>query len=236
MIGSAPTGPGNSLATLAAEVIAMNRLVVAAYAEDPITLGGVLGTLDGRPDLLVVRHGRGHAYEQVQPRPDVLVVCVSAVSGDTLAMLRGVAETAPTRVVLVTSHLRDMDVLPLVERGVVSVLPIAAATPERLTRAVHAAAAGQGELPPTLLGQLLCQIAAVQRDVLRPRGLIASGMAGRELDVVRLLAEGLDSGQIGRKLGISERGVKNVLEVLLRRLGLRNRPHAVAAAMRSGLL
>ena len=207
----------------------MNRLVVAAYAEDPITLGGVLGTLDGRPDLLVVRHGR-------QPRPDVLVVCVSAVSGDILAMLRGVAETAPTRVVLVTSHLRDVDVLPLVERGVVSVVPIAAATPERLTRAVYAAAAGQGELPPTLLGQLLGQIATVQRDVLRPRGLIASGMAGRELDVMRLLAEGLDSGQIGRKLGISERGVKNVLEVLLRRLGLRNRPHAVAAAMRSGLL
>lgn len=54
--------------------------------------------------------------------------------------------------------------------------------------------------------------------------------------MVRLLADGLDAGQIARKLDISERGVKNVLEVLLRRLGLRNRPHAVAAAMRSGLL
>ncbi|QUQ71259.1 response regulator transcription factor [Kutzneria sp. CA-103260] len=207
----------------------MNRLVVAAHAEDPITLGGVLGCLDGRPDLTVVRHGQ-------RPRPDVLVVCVPAVSGRTLALLRRVAETEPTRVVLVTSQLRDVDVLPLVERGVVGVLPIAAATPERLARAVFAAAAGQGQLPPTLLGQLLGQIAQVQRDVLRPRGLVASGMADRELDVVRLLAEGLDSGQIGRRLGISERAVKNVIEMLQRRLGLRNRPHAVAAAMRSGLL
>jgi DNA-binding CsgD family transcriptional regulator len=72
--------------------------------------------------------------------------------------------------------------------------------------------------------------------VLRPKGLIASGLAGRELDVVRLLAEGHDSVQIGRRLGLTERGVKNVLEVLLRRLRLRSRPHVVAAAMRSGLL
>jgi DNA-binding NarL/FixJ family response regulator len=214
--------------TLAAEVIAMNRLVVAAFAEDPITLGGVIGSLDGRPELTVTRYGQ-------QPKPDVLVVCVTAVTGDTLAMLRRIATREPTKIVVVTSHLRDVDVLPLVECGVVGMVPIAAATPERLSRSVLAAADGRGEMPPTLLGQLLGQVACLQRDVLRPKGLIASGMADRELDVLRLLADGLDSGQIGGKLGISERGVKNVLEVLLRRLRLRNRPQAVAAALRAGL-
>jgi DNA-binding NarL/FixJ family response regulator len=214
--------------TLAAEVIAMNRLVVAAFAEDPITLGGVIGSLDGRPELSVIRYGQ-------QPKPDVLVVCVNAVTGDTLAMLRRIAGREPTKIVMVTNHLRDVDVLPLVECGVVGMVPIAAATPERLGRSVVAAADGRGEMPPTLLGQLLEQVANLQRDVLRPKGLIASGMAEREVDVLRLLADGLDSGQIGRKLGISERGVKNVLEVLLRRLRLRNRPHAVAAALRAGL-
>lgn len=206
----------------------MNRLMVAAYAEDPITLGGVIGSLDGRPDLCVTKYGRHN-------RPDVLVVCVNAVTGDTLAMLRGIAGSESTKVVVVTNHLRDVDVLPLVECGVVGMVPVAAATPERLGRSVLAAADGRGEMPPTLLGQLLGQVASLQRDVLRPKGLIPSGMADREVDVLRLLAEGFDSGQIGGKLGISERGVKNVLEVLLRRLGLRNRPHAVAAALRAGL-
>ncbi|MEV6609102.1 LuxR C-terminal-related transcriptional regulator [Kutzneria sp. NPDC051319] len=206
----------------------MNRLMVAAYAKDPITLGGVIGSLEGRPDLCVTKYGR-------HIRPDVLVVCVNAVTGDTVAMLRGIAGREPTKIVVVTNHLRDVDVLPLVECGVVGVVPVAAATPERLGRSVLAAADGRGEMPPTLLGQLLGQVASLQRDVLRPKGLIPSGMADREVDVLRLLAEGLDSGQIGRKLGISERGVKNVLEVLLRRLGLRNRPHAVAAALRAGL-
>ncbi|GAA3433839.1 response regulator transcription factor [Kutzneria kofuensis] len=214
--------------TLAAEVMGMNRLVVAAYAEDPITLGGMIGSLDGRPDVSIAPYGQ-------QPKPDVLVVCVTRVGGDTLAMLRRIAAKEPTRIVVVTSHLRDIDVLPLVECGVVGVVPIAAATPERLGRSVFAAAGGHGEMPPTLLGQLLGQVATLQRDVLRPMGLVASGLAGRELDVLRLLADGLDSGQIGRKLDMSERGVKNVIEVLLRRLRLRNRPHAVAAALRAGL-
>lgn len=226
MIGTAATKSRPSPVSLAAEVIPVNRLVVAAYAEDPITLGGVIGCLDGRPEISIACSSR-------QSRPDVLIVCVTAVGGDTLALLR---RMAPTRVVLVTSHVRDVDVLPLVECGVVGVLPIAAATPERLSRAVLAAADGRGEMPPTLLGRLLAQVAQLQRDVLRPKGLIASGLAGREADVVRLLAEGLDSAQIGRKLGVSERGVKAVLELLLRRLRLRNRPHAVAAALRAGLL
>jgi DNA-binding NarL/FixJ family response regulator len=228
MIGSTPAGSAKFVATLPAEVIAMNRLLVAAFAEDPITLGGVIGSLDGRPELSVTPYGQ-------HPRPDVLVVCVDAVAGDTLAMLRRIADRQPTRIVVVTNHLRDVDVLPLVECGVVGVVPTAAATPERLSRSVLAAADGRGEMPPTLLGQLLGQVASLQRDVLRPMGLIASGMSARELDVVRLLAEGLDSGQVGGKLDLSERGVKNVLEVLLRRLRLRNRPQAVAAAQRAGL-
>jgi DNA-binding NarL/FixJ family response regulator len=76
----------------------------------------------------------------------VLVVCVNAVSGDTLAMLRRIATREPTKIVLVTNHVRDVDVLPLVECGVVGMVPIAAATPERLN-----------------------QVASLQRNVLRPR-------------------------------------------------------------------
>jgi DNA-binding NarL/FixJ family response regulator len=95
---------------------------------------------------------------------------MNAIGGDTLAMLRRIAAERPTRIVVVASHLRDGDVLPLVECGVVGMVPLAAATPERLARSVRAAAGGCGEMPPTLLGQLLDQVAQLQRTCCAPRG------------------------------------------------------------------
>ncbi|WP_234341480.1 response regulator transcription factor [Streptomyces sp. NRRL S-1813] len=60
------------------------------------------------------------------------------------------------------------------------------------------------------------------------------GMAPREADVLRLIAEGLDTRQISEKLAYSERTVKNALHALMTRLHLRNRAHAVAYALREG--
>ncbi len=61
-------------------------------------------------------------------------------------------------------------------------------------------------------------------------------MAPREVDVLRLVAEGLDTRQISGKLAYSERTVKNVLHALTTRLQLHNRAHAVAYALREGYI
>jgi len=53
---------------------------------------------------------------------------------------------------------------------------------------------------------------------------------------LRLLADGMDTGQIAQRLSYSERTVKNILQGMLTRLGLRNRTHAVAHAIRLGLI
>jgi DNA-binding NarL/FixJ family response regulator len=58
----------------------------------------------------------------------------------------------------------------------------------------------------------------------------------RELDVLRLLSEGHDTAEVARRLCSSERTVKNVLQDLTRRHNLRNRTHAVAFALRQGLI
>ena len=92
------------------------------------------------------------------------------------------------------------------------------------------------DLPPDLLGELLSQVERLQRDVLGPRGLTTSGLAPREVDVLRLMAEGWDTAEIAEKLSYSERTVKNVVYAVMSRLGLRNRPHAVAYALRAGVI
>ena len=91
-------------------------------------------------------------------------------------------------------------------------------------------------MPPDLLGRLLEQVGRLQRQVLAPRGLAFSGLTPRETEVLRLVAEGHDTSEIASRMCYSERTVKNVLHDLTTRLQLRNRAHAVAYAMREGLI
>jgi DNA-binding NarL/FixJ family response regulator len=102
--------------------------------------------------------------------------------------------------------------------------------------AVQAAAAGDGTVPPDLLGRLLAQVGRLQREVLAPRGLAFSGLTDRETNVLRLVADGYDTAEIAGRLAWSERTVKNVIHDITTRLQLRNRSHAVAYAVRAGLI
>ena len=112
----------------------------------------------------------------------------------------------------------------------------AEAGPERLAAACQAAAAGDGTLPPDLLGRLLDGVGRLQRQVLTPRGLTFSGLTDREVSVLRLVADGYDTNEIASTLAYSERTIKNTIHDVTTRLNLRNRTHAVAYALREGLI
>jgi DNA-binding NarL/FixJ family response regulator len=101
---------------------------------------------------------------------------------------------------------------------------------------VCAAARGEGSVPGDLLGRLLAQVGKLQRQLLNPRGLSLTGMSAREVEILRLVAEGLDTAEIAAKLSYSERTVKNALHEVTTRLQLRNRSHAVAYALKQGLI
>lgn len=101
---------------------------------------------------------------------------------------------------------------------------------------IRSAAAGEGAVPPDLLGRLLDQVGRVQRQVLGPRGLTFSSLTEREAGVLRLVAEGFDTAEIATRLAYSPRTVKQVLHDIQNRFQLRNRCHAVAYAMRQGLI
>jgi len=72
--------------------------------------------------------------------------------------------------------------------------------------------------------------------VLENRGATTSGFSIREVDVLRLMADGLDTHQIGKELGYSERTIKNIIYTFTTRVRLRNRSHAVFYAMRAGVI
>jgi DNA-binding NarL/FixJ family response regulator len=161
---------------------------------------------------------------------------VDAVDEGAIQLLRMVQRRGFTRTVLVASTLDDGDLVSAVEVGVVGLVRRSEATPELLAQVITRAAQDEGSVPPDLLGRLLDQVGRLQRQVLSPRGLTFTGLATREIEVLRLVADGYDTAEIATKLAYSERTVKNVLHDITSRLQLRNRSHAVAYAVRQGLI
>lgn len=207
----------------------MERIPVHVYAWDPISEAGVASQLRPRPEVRVL--GKDEAD---QARVTVLVV--DKVDSDAIRLLRVVQRAGQSRTVLVAGQLDDGDLVDAVEAGVVGLVRRHEATGDRLVQVITGAVHGEGSVPPDLLGKLLDQVGALQRGVLAPRGMTFSGLANREIEVLRLVADGWDTSEIANRLSYSERTVKNVLHDVTTRLQLRNRSHAVAYALRAGLI
>ena len=207
----------------------MQRVGVYVDAWDPILKAGVVSHLRPRPEVRLLT---GNDSEQA----DVTVVVVDTIDDRTMELLKRLQRSSESRLVLVASGLDDSDVVAAAEAGVVGLLRRHEASADRLVTAILCAVCGEGTVPSDLLGQLLGQVGALQRGFLGPRGLTFNGLATREIEVLRLVADGCDTHEIADKLAYSERTVKNVLHDVTTRLQLRNRSHAVAYALRQGLI
>jgi len=205
------------------------RLSVRVYGTDPITEAGVASQMRGRPEVYVM--------DSTHPDdPDVAVVVVESLDDDAKQSVRALRRGGCGRVVAVCTAIDDGALMCAVELGISALLRRNEASPERLAAAVVSAAKGDGAMAPDLLGRLLEQMSRMQNRVLAPRGIGPSGFTTREVDVLRLLADGCDTADIAGELAYSERTIKNVIHDLTTRLQLRNRSHAVAYAMRSGVI
>ncbi|MET8509407.1 response regulator transcription factor [Streptomyces sp. NPDC004787] len=240
------------------------RVTVTVHATDPLSRAGLISHLRHQPSLDVLAgtgagcgsgHGPGSgpgpgtragsdgldAGRGAADAPAVAVMLADRIDEPTTAELRRLLRAgSDQRVVLVAGELREPDLLTVVEYGVRAIIWRHQATEERLLSAVHSAARGEGELPPDLVSRLLDQVGRLQRATTGGAGTGGTvplfGMAPREVDVLRLLAEGLETRQISEKLAYSERTVKNILHALMTRLQLTNRAHAVAYALREGYI
>ncbi|MCX4730772.1 response regulator transcription factor [Streptomyces sp. NPDC051658] len=208
----------------------MERTTVALRAQDPISQAGVASQLRTRPEVSVMEWGEGDAS------PQIVIVVVDTVDEAVLTMLRHIQRTSTSRTVLVTTDIDEQKLVSAAECGVAGVVRRSESTPEHLVQVIGTVARGEGHLPSDLLGRLLEEVGRLQGQVLGPRGLHFTGLAAREVDVLRLVAEGYDTADIATKLAYSERTIKNVLHSVMTRLQLRNRSHAVAYAMRQGLI
>jgi DNA-binding NarL/FixJ family response regulator len=191
---------------------------VALQAGDSLTLAGISRLLRGRTEVSIL------------PPAERALADVHVVACDNLAEPAGrelLAATAADRrpVVLIAGRIDDDDLAFAARSRVVSVLLREDATAERLHGQVRLAVA-RGVVPALLAETLL-------------RDALFSGrvpLAAREREVLRLMADGLANAEIAIELASSERSVKKIAHRIFSRHRLRNRPHAVAYAVRSGLI
>jgi DNA-binding NarL/FixJ family response regulator len=203
------------------------RLAVFVRGDDPISEAGVATQLRGRPEVSIVDHER-HA--------EVAVVVVDDVTDEVAQTVRRLQRDAGAAVVLVVANVDDRCLMHALELGAAGLLRRREATPEALVGAIDHAARGEGTLAPDLLGSLMRQVGRLQREILAPRGVGPAGFSEREVMVLRLLAEGLDTEEIAERLCYSQRTIKNVIHHVITRMCLRNRSHAVAYAMKVGVI
>lgn len=208
-----------------------NRTPVVVRATDPILHNGVCMSLRTRDDVQLV-----DVESAVKDETTVALLVADRLDATMTQLLSSLHHQGFSRIVLVAGEVDDNEVLSAIEHGVCAVARRAEAGTDMLVRLIKAAAAGEGALPPDLLGRLLSRVSRLQRQVLQPRGLQIGGMSSRETDVLRLVAAGLSTQEIAEQLCYSQRTVKSILHDVTNRFQLKNRSHAVAYALREGLI
>ncbi|MFE2977041.1 response regulator transcription factor [Streptomyces sp. NPDC059258] len=203
------------------------RIPVVVHARDPISREGALSALE--------RDSRIEIRERKTPGGVILMVD-HVLSQGTLTQMRRAVGGDGSKAVLVLDTLQDDEFHEIVSCGVSAVVWRHEATRNRLIQAVLAAARGDGDLPADLLGRLIRQMGTGSPHTATGPGFPSYGLTPREVEVMRLVAEGFGTAKIAAELCYSERTIKDVMYKLTTRLNLRNRAHAVAYALREGYI
>ncbi|HXI21044.1 MAG TPA: response regulator transcription factor [Gemmatimonadales bacterium] len=203
------------------------RIVIAD--DHPIFRAGLLGLLSDQEDFQVVGEAaNGHEAVSVvrHAAPDVLLVDLQMPELDGLNAIRQIRELAPgTRILVLTTYDSDGDILRAVEAGATGYLLKDTPRAELFT-AIRATARGDSVLSPAVASKL----------VGRARGPVDRSLSARELEVLRLVAQGTSNKIIGKDLRISEATVKTHLIHIFAKLGVDDRTRAVTVAMERGIL
>ncbi|MFJ4950888.1 response regulator transcription factor [Streptomyces sp. NPDC088760] len=205
-----------------------NPLSLCIVALDPLLEAGAVSALSGNPDIALVRP---------EERADVAVVIVDRVGHQELGLVAATG-TGPHRpaVIVIASDLSPAEAADAINAGARGLLRRHELDADRLARTVRTVAGGDCTVPPDLIDGLLDQRTEVDAYPgvrgRRPEW----GLDERERAVLRMVADGRETDEIAQELCYSPRTVTTVVRDITQRFRLRNRAHAVAYALRTGLL
>lgn len=197
---------------------------------------GVRAFLETQPDIAVVAEaetGEEAVRLAAEHAPDVMLMDLIMPGMDGVEATRLVKQASPrTQIVVLTSYHQDEHIFPAIRAGALSYIlkDIGAA---ELGDTVRKAAVGEAVLHPRVAARVVQELhGAPQHGSPNP----FTELSERELEVLRLLAEGLSNAEIAEKLVISEKTVKSHVSNILSKLHLGDRTQAAVYAWREGVV
>ncbi|PAM98402.1 DNA-binding response regulator [Streptomyces sp. Alain-F2R5] len=218
----------------------MSAPVRVLVCDDQVLIRTGLSTIiDAQPDLEVAGEcGDGRTAVELagRLRPDVVVMDVRMPVLDGIEatrLLAGAGVEHPVKVLVVTTFNLDEYVYEALRAGASGFL-LKDAPPDRLLHGIRTVAMGSALLDPEVTRRLVGRYAARIRPA--EGGALDIPLTPRELEVLRLIADGLSNSEIAAALVISHETVKTFVSRILTKLGLRDRVQAVVYAYRHGLV
>ena len=205
---------------------------VVIVDDNELFLGGLGMLLNLEDDIDVVGEAgdAGAAAVLVEATaPDVVLLDVRMPNRSGIEACQTIRDVAPgSRIIMLTASDEEADLLDAVKNGAAGYL-LKDSSIDEVANAVRLVTAGDALISPSMATKLLDQFK--QRTPGRP-AVSTPRLSPRELDVLRLVAQGLNSREIGRQLFISEHTVKNHVRSTLEKLQLHSRLDAVMYAIR----
>ncbi|MDY6876914.1 MAG: response regulator transcription factor [Chloroflexota bacterium] len=208
-------------------------ITVVIVDDHPVVRAGMRIVLDGAADVTVVAEGASGADALrlvIQHRPDVLVLDVNLPDLNGVEVTRRLRDRGTSTVILILTVYDDSQtVFGLLESGATGYVLKDEAL-ETLVSAVRAAAQGKSWLSPAVARRV------VHRAVGQAPESPPLPLTPREIEVLRLLAQGLDNRAIARRLVVTKRTVQNHVSNIYGKLGVASRTEAMLYAIRHGLV
>ncbi|MCI0774781.1 MAG: response regulator transcription factor [Chloroflexi bacterium] len=217
----------------------MSEKVVRVLIVDDhdIVRAGIRMLLDAQPDMAVIGEASDgkEAIEMAgSMKPDVVLMDISMPGTTGIEATRAIKK-ANSRIEIVglTMHAEDRYFFQLLQAGA-SGYVVKGAAPRELLEAVRAASRGEAYIHPSLQRKLIGDY--VSRTEGSDQASMLADLTGRELEVLRLIVDGLTSREIAESLVISPNTVERHRQNIMSKLGLHNRAELVRYAISKGLV
>jgi NarL family two-component system response regulator LiaR len=216
--------------------MATETVVTVLLVDDhAVVRRGVRAFLETQPGIRVVADadsGAAAVELAAEHVPDVALVDLLMPGMDGVETTRQLTARSPrTRVIVLTSYHEDEHIFPAIRAGALSYL-LKNVGPEELADAIRKAAAGEAVLHPRVAARVVRELHGRRGEDPNP----FRELSDRELDVLRLVADGLNNTEIADRLAISEHTVKSHVGNILGKLHLADRTQAAVFAWRQGIV